>query len=69
MSSGGSLTRAASHGQMLLAIANMGNRNGQNIVIRKDVAEAGHLIRMRPWLSARKSSKARPSASMPSARW
>jgi NitT/TauT family transport system substrate-binding protein len=42
MSSGGSLTRAASHGQMLLAIANMGNHNGQNIVIRKDVAEAGH---------------------------
>jgi ABC-type nitrate/sulfonate/bicarbonate transport system substrate-binding protein len=42
MSSGGSLTRAASHGQMLLAIANMSNHNGQDIVIRKDVADAGH---------------------------
>src|SRR5580700_1620360 len=42
MSSGGSLTRAASHGQNLLAIANMGNQNGQNIVIRKDVADTGH---------------------------
>lgn len=42
MSSGGSLTRAASHGQMLLAIANMNNHNGQNIVLRKDVADAAH---------------------------
>jgi NitT/TauT family transport system substrate-binding protein len=42
MSSGGSLTRAASHGQPLLAIANMGNHNGQNIVLRKDIADAAH---------------------------
>ncbi len=42
MSSGGSLTRAASHGQPLLAIANMGNQNGQYIVIRKDLADAAH---------------------------
>jgi NitT/TauT family transport system substrate-binding protein len=42
MSSGGSLTRAASRGQSLLAIANMNNHNGQDIVIRKDVAEAAH---------------------------
>ena len=42
MSSGGSLTRAASHGQNLLAIANMGNQNGQYIVLRKDVADAAH---------------------------
>ena len=42
MSSGGSLTRAASRGQPLLAIANMGNHNSQNVVIRKDVAEAAH---------------------------
>lgn len=42
MSSGGSLTRAASHGQRLLAIANMGNQNGQYIVIRKDIADAAH---------------------------
>jgi ABC-type nitrate/sulfonate/bicarbonate transport system substrate-binding protein len=42
MSSGGSLTRAASHGQKLLAIANMGNQNGQYIVFRKDLAEQAH---------------------------
>ncbi|HEY3916503.1 MAG TPA: ABC transporter substrate-binding protein [Stellaceae bacterium] len=42
MSSGGSLTRAASHGQRLLAIANMNNHNGQNIVLRKDIADAAH---------------------------
>jgi ABC-type nitrate/sulfonate/bicarbonate transport system substrate-binding protein len=42
MSSGGSLTRAAAHGQNLLAIANMGNQNGQYIVLRKDVADAAH---------------------------
>jgi sulfonate transport system substrate-binding protein len=42
MSSGGSLTRAAAHGQSLLAIANMGNQNGQYIVLRKDEAEAAH---------------------------
>jgi len=42
ISSGGSLTRAASHGQRLLAIANMNDHNGQDLVIRKDVAEAAH---------------------------
>ena len=42
MSSGGSLTRAAAHGQNLLAIANMGNQNGQYIVLRKDEADAAH---------------------------
>jgi ABC-type nitrate/sulfonate/bicarbonate transport system substrate-binding protein len=42
LSSGGSLTRAASHGQTLLAIANMNDRNGQNIVFRKDLADAAH---------------------------
>ncbi len=42
LSSGGSLTRAASHGQPLLAIANMNNRSGQIIAIRKDIADAAH---------------------------
>lgn len=42
MSSGGSLTRAAAHGQTLLAIANMGDQNGQYIVLRKDLADAAH---------------------------
>lgn len=42
ISSGGSLTRAASHGQPLLAIANMNDHNGQDLVIRKDIADAAH---------------------------
>lgn len=42
ISSGGSLTRAAARGQPLLAIANMNDHNGQDLVIRKDVAEAAH---------------------------
>ena len=42
ISSGGSLTRAAAHGQSLLAIANMNDHNGQDLVIRKDVADAAH---------------------------
>ncbi len=41
-SSGGSLTRAASRGQRLLAIATLNNRIGEFAVIRKDVAEAAH---------------------------
>ena len=41
-SSGGSLTRAAARGQRLLAIANMNDRHGQQIVLRKDLAEAAH---------------------------
>ncbi len=42
LSSGGSLTRAAAHGQRLLAIANLNQRSGQFITIRKDLAEAAH---------------------------
>ncbi|HUK61375.1 MAG TPA: ABC transporter substrate-binding protein [Stellaceae bacterium] len=41
-SSGGSLTRAAARGQRLLAIANMNDRHGQQIVLRKELAEAAH---------------------------
>ena len=40
LSSGGSLTRAAAHGQRLLAIANLNQRSGQFITIRKDLADA-----------------------------
>jgi NitT/TauT family transport system substrate-binding protein len=42
LSSGGSITRAAAHGQRLLAIANLNSRSGQFITIRKDIAEARH---------------------------
>jgi ABC-type nitrate/sulfonate/bicarbonate transport system substrate-binding protein len=40
--SGASITRAASHGQRMLAIAQMNNRPSWDIVLRKDVAEAAH---------------------------
>ena len=40
--SGASITRAAAHGQKMLAIAQMNNRPSWDIVIRKDVAEAAH---------------------------
>jgi NitT/TauT family transport system substrate-binding protein len=41
-SSGGSLTRAAARGQRLLAIANLNNRHGQQIVLRRELAQAQH---------------------------
>jgi ABC-type nitrate/sulfonate/bicarbonate transport system substrate-binding protein len=41
-SSGSSLTRAAAHGQRLLAIAQMNNLPVWDIVVRKDIAEAAH---------------------------
>lgn len=40
--SGASITRAAAHGQRMLAIAQMNNVPAWDIVIRKDVAEAAH---------------------------
>jgi NitT/TauT family transport system substrate-binding protein len=43
LSSGGSITRAAAHGQRLLAIANLNNESGQFISLRKEIAEARHL--------------------------
>lgn len=42
VSSAASLTRAASHGQRMLAIANMIDRPVWTIIIRKDVADAEH---------------------------
>lgn len=41
-SSGGSLTRAASRGQRLLAIATLNSESGEFAVIRKDIADAAH---------------------------
>lgn len=41
-SSGGSLTRAASRGQRLLAIATLNSETGEFAVIRKDIAAAAH---------------------------
>jgi hypothetical protein len=41
-SSGTSLTRAAAHGQRMLAIAQMNNLPVWDIVVRKDIADAAH---------------------------
>lgn len=42
MSSGPSITRAAAKGQRLVALATAINQTDEDIVIRKDIAEAGH---------------------------
>jgi len=39
-STGSAITRAAAHGQKLVAIVELGNQSGQIIVLRKDVAAA-----------------------------
>jgi len=41
-SSGSSLTRAAAHGQRMLALAQMNNLPVWDIVVRKDIADAAH---------------------------
>ncbi len=41
-SSGASITRAAAHGQKLVTIASLNNTPGEYVVLRKDLAEAGH---------------------------
>jgi ABC-type nitrate/sulfonate/bicarbonate transport system substrate-binding protein len=40
--SGASITRAAAHGQRMLAIAQMNNVPSWDVVIRKDIADAAH---------------------------
>ena len=47
-SSGSSLTRAAAHGQRMLALAQMNNLPVWDIVVRKDVAEAAHFDPIAP---------------------
>jgi ABC-type nitrate/sulfonate/bicarbonate transport system substrate-binding protein len=42
LSASDALTRAAAHGQRLLAIGALNNMSGQVTVIRKDIAEAAH---------------------------
>src|ERR1700761_8910565 len=42
VSSAASLTRAAAHGQRMLAIANMIDKPVWSIVVRKDIADAAH---------------------------
>ena len=42
LSSSSALTRAAAHGQRLLALGSLNNQSGQVTIIRKDLAEAAH---------------------------
>jgi len=42
ISSSGSITRAAAHGQKLITIAALNNESGQFIALRKDIAEQRH---------------------------
>lgn len=48
ISNGVSLTRAAAHGQNLLAIANMSDRPGWTLVMRKDVVDASGVAMTAP---------------------
>ncbi len=57
LASSGSLTRAAAHGQKLLAIANLNNESGQFIALRKDIAEARHLDPTAPFPERAKALK------------
>jgi len=42
LSSSSALTRAAAHGQRLLALGSLNNQTGQVTIIRKDIADAAH---------------------------
>jgi NitT/TauT family transport system substrate-binding protein len=57
LSSSGSITRAAAHGQKLLAIANLNNEPGQFITLRKDIAEARHFDPTAPFAERAKALK------------
>jgi NitT/TauT family transport system substrate-binding protein len=57
LSSSGSITRAAAHGQRLLAIANLNNESGQFISLRKDIAEARHFDPRAPFAERAKALK------------
>lgn len=57
LSSGGSITRAAAHGQRMLAIANLNERSGQFISLRKDVADALHFNPKAPFVERAKALK------------
>jgi len=62
MSSGPSITRAWARGQKLHALATAINQSGQDIVIRKDVAEAAHFDPKAPLAERAKILKGRTMA-------
>lgn len=57
LSSSGSITRAAAHGQKLLAIANLNNEPGQFITLRRDIAVARHFDPQAPFAERAKALK------------
>ena len=57
LSSSGSITRAAAHGQKLIAIANLNNQSGQFITLRKDIAEQRHFDPSAPFAERGKALK------------
>jgi len=57
LASSGSITRAAAHGQRLLAIANLNNESGQFIALRRDIAEARQFDPQAPFAERGKALK------------
>jgi NitT/TauT family transport system substrate-binding protein len=65
---GSSLTRAAAHGQRLLAIATLSTEPGEFLALRKDIADAARFDPKAPLAERAQLLKAIPSASAASAR-
>jgi NitT/TauT family transport system substrate-binding protein len=57
ISSSGSITRAAAHGQKLVAIATLNNESGQFLALRKDIAEERHFDSKAPFAERGKMLK------------
>jgi sulfonate transport system substrate-binding protein len=57
ISSSGSITRAAAHGQKLITIATLNNESGQFIALRKDIAEQRHFDPKAPFAERGKALK------------
>ncbi len=62
LSSGGSITRAAAHGQRLIAIADLNNDAGQFIALRKDIADSINFDPKAPFAERAKALKGRTIA-------
>ena len=67
MSSGPSITRAWAKGQQVSALATAINQSDEDIVIRKEIAEAAHFDPKAPLTERGKMLKGRPSPSAASA--
>ncbi len=57
ISSSGSITRAAAHGQKLITLATLNNESGQFIALRKDIAEQRHFDPKAPFAERGKALK------------